>query len=1193
MGKKETKERNFAENIKREKVNYGPIVLALIFVAAGLAVSVICLKNLVEDNIALGNSIASSVAIGVGTLAVVAFLYIVIMYLYSKRAHAAFKKASLVLALLVASFFIRYAIAVAVEVEATGADGGVEISAAFASALYDALGGLTFEGMDTVSQLPVWESACYHGVAILAALVFFSSATLALDYPIASSVTRVVKKIFIRVKAGACAVWALLRGKHWRTAYKNGKPDVYIFDSITQDSVLLAEDIRKSYENEWEANRNDRKARGGNADVAGGAADGDASAARDNAEFAEATATVMERKEKAVGRSAADIFPFETESLKKYRAAHRRDRKEAERLYYEDALAWTPGRSCVIVFCGPECDAYDRKNSLHRRIEANNFLYLRYDFGRDIPIARGLRDSTASYGAMRPWLHCARNIHYFAFSRDESFEEKSGRKYRSEKANAQSVSDEMAALGSCLKESCALKNHMLREIRLTENDTFVSRKLWRCRLPERVCFYILSENDIDYCTYQIRLREFSEEIGRYADMIADLKLVNEAERATWKLSLAKHHNLPETIAEEYISTLAGELPDAHDFDVICGQCADSAIVSKNDELVVRILSLGFGDTARKTIASLYVNTDGNMIVDAIDKNADNIMGAFKRTHPSVLCLPAASGNDIDFGNLEGAVKGRKKISKMGNVAMAKDWHEKAFDYNNLLTVNYTSRDCLGGNVANYIDCCFGEAKKAKVKYDALIIALGNDELNISCFRSIIMDIRHELIRNTSQTIPTTIFVHIGDEKNAARLYWDRERDCASTFLDIITVVPYGFKQTVYTFEEIVDDRGALSMNYWYTKASGNLPTGRVANKYSEWARENCPDIYKKWSSQVAEAYYYTLGVLENAVSAACVKNHFLSEAQKVHARKTLSAAAEHRRWSRFQYVNGFEPYVAGSSAAVLSKAEKDRNLVHDMLCRFSDLQPYKQAYNHANGAQALEWERVHLFEECVISPNRNLTENELAFVETLLVGTSGTTLSLSPILDITLNELNAVYGGNNATWDTLKQQYSVAVMGDWLSENDLRRKLCFLSAAAQAQLFPCKAQTNDLLEQILAVSPLTILGRYNPRGGKLQTKDYTYPILWNRGWNDAIAYDYAYHLLWNTLEAAITRGRNLKPEIAQAINDLLATLLKRGQLSQEFVCKSGDYANFGGKDKVKMPDGVTMTRREELLRLYYIWRKTK
>ena len=61
--------------------------------------------------------------------------------------------------------------------------------------------------------------------------------------------------------------------------------------------------------------------------------------------------------------------------------------------------------------------------------------------------------------------------------------------------------------------------------------------------------------------------------------------------------------------------------------------------------------------------------------------------------------------------------------------------------------------------------------------------------------------------------------------------------------------------------------------------------------------------------------------------------------------------------------------------------------------------------------------------------------------------------------------------------------------------------------------------------------------------------------------------------------------------IANAIPDIFTLLLKRGQLSQEFVCKSGDYENFGAD--VRMPDGVTITRREELLRLYYIWKKRK
>ena len=1194
MGKQDTNARSFAENIKRAKVNYGPVVFAVVLVAAGLAVTVFCLKNLVETNLNIGNSIVESVAIGVGTLIVVALLYVSIMYFYSKRAHSSFRKAGLVVAVLVASFLIRYAIAVAVEAEATGANGDVHISAAFANALYSAFGGLTFEGMDAVSQLPVWESACYHGVAILAALVFFSSATLALDYPIASGAARMVRKIFIRLHAIRCAVWAVLRGQYWRTAYKNGKPDVYIFDSITQDSVLLAEDIRKSYESERAEAKNGKKfSVRCKKEKAADADSGDNVDYEVNVISTSATTLFYDREEASDKRGRKNSFAFAADGLKKFRAAHKAEAKETARIYDEDAVAWTTGKSCIIIFSGPECEAYDRKNSLHRRIEANNFLYLRYDFGKDIPIARGLQDSTAAYGVIRPWLHCARNIHFFAFSRDESFEEKNGRKYRSEKANAQSVSDEMEALGSYLKEACTFKNHMLREMSMSGSEAPIPQKLCRYRLPEKVCFYILSENDIDYCTYQARLRKISSEINQYADLIIDLKLVNEAERATWKLSLSRHHNLPGSIVTEYLSALDNELKSNPGIgDRLCeiyGAHADSAIVNKADGQIVRILSLGFGDTARKTIGSLYTNTDGNMIVDAIDKNADNIMGAFKRTHPSVLCLPAASTGNIDFGNLEGAVKGRKKISPIGNVPRAHSRHIEAFDYDNLLVINYACRDCLGDSVADYIDICFGASGDESVNYDALIIALGNDELNIACFRSIIMDIRHELIRSSSQTVPTTIFVHIGDEKNAARLYWNQELDCASNFLGGIAVVPYGFKQTVYTFDEIVDDRGALSMHYWYTKESGSLATNRVANMYSEWARASCPDIYKKWSSKVASAYYYTLGSLENAVEEH--SDYHFSQVQKVYAKKTLSGAAEHRRWSRFHYINGFERYFGGDSAKELSKPEKDRNLVHNMLCKFSDLPCNVQKYNHANGAQALEWERAHLWEECIVNPNRNLTESEMIFVETMIARERIANRS-SVIIDKIISELENAYSNDpNGKWSKIKPQYGVSDLKSWLSTAGLKDKLRIYATAEKERLVSPDSVRAPFGSQILAISPLAILNRYTTSEDRKRASEQIYPILRNDKWCNEIEYDYYYHLLWRSLGLAICLNDELDDIIANAIPDIFTLLLKRGQLSQEFVCKSGDYENFGAD--VRMPDGVTITRREELLRLYYIWKKRK
>lgn len=1191
----------FEERIPREKTFGHAKAVFWGCLIASLAFAVFSFYCQYEFNAAVGNDILRSLAIGVGTLICVALLYALIMVCYTKYAFSSAQKALVVVGVLVASFIARFVIAVLTTLESTetGVVSHGDISASFVSALYSAFGGLTFEGMDGELSIAVWQAAVYHGVAILAALVFFSSATLALDYPIASSVTRAIRKMSAHLSSAFCAVGAAMRGNPWRTAYKNGKPDVYIFDSITQDTVLLAEDILANYRNAADERRHGRKS----ADISafnfgerkkGGPEDDgtDAQSTPSRCSFA-----VAERKG---FRKTTAAFRCETSDLRAYRKEHRKAADEEKRTYDEDAVAWTMGKSCIIVFCGPECEAYDRKNSLHRRIEANNFLYLRYNFGRDIPIARARNESTAGYGVVRTWLHSARNIHFFAFSRDESFEEKNGRKYRSEQINARSVADELDALTFRIKSAYTRKNRRrLRRLKRRGDGSVKTFKLASERWAARVCFYILSENDIDYSTYQARLVAYSGETAKYTDTLLDLKLVNEAERATWHQSLKANHNLPNKIAETYadeIMEVKKNLPADSDLKERCAGVADGAITESHGKKIVRILSLGFGDTARKTIGSLYINHDGNMVVDAVDRNVDNIIGAYKRTHPSVLCVPAQSGSGIDFGDLHGAIKAGVREGRLDKVPQASEGHKSIFEYDNLLVINYASHDCLGAEVADYIDDCFGGTKVSAVKYDAMIIALGNDDLNITCFRSIIMDIRHELIRKPStQYLPTTIFVHIGDGKNAARLYWDDSLDKTSytSFLKDVKVIPYGFKQRVYTYDEIVDDGNALSMNYWYLKKSGYIPMNRASNRYSEWGRADCPSLYKKWSSKVAVTFFQKLCALENGVRQVLEPSKAGSPASSLDsdecefAVKSLSGAAEHRRWSRFHYVNGYELYGEENSLSI-SKQVKERNLVHNMLKNFSALTVSQQINNHANGAQAAEWEAEHLVEECLQFPSRNLSETEIEFIVAML--------------EDDLHEIDGVANGTpNSFMDGLIRALvkcepancdnvtgksdapSEDATNQWLTQHGLHQK-------REAVELILKNSDTRYISQLKDLRPKQIedciAARNIPAEKGQETVEFRYEML--------------LRLLASAMKTesdgekdeqsneAIT---NLNEIVANAIPVELVTLLKRGQLSQEFVCKSGDYENFGAA--VRMPDGVTITRREELLRLYYIWKKSK
>ena len=525
--------------------------------------------------------------------------------------------------------------------------------------------------------------------------------------------------------------------------------DVYIFDSVTEDTVLLAEDIVRTYATSDTAIKKLQKAR--------------LQALMDWWKDRIRNALSIKNKNGAgVSEQSKEKpdFKFMRNEIK-------------------DSIAWYRGakKRCLIVFTGRDMRPFERRDQLHRRLMANGFLYLRYDFGRDMREVKRKGESSACRGVLADFIKSARNIHFFAFSRNDDFKEQFGKKYKSEQVNFRTVSEEIAALEAYSHRCCI---------------TRISPKF---HTPARICFYVLSEDDADHPTYDVRFEQWrdkfvSNDNSRLAGVILDYKIINEAERATWKLALSlddkgdpDNNIVTDESGGNWIEEYVAAAEKVSLSPIETGACADDHIVGRRAP-TKRILSLGFGDTARKTIGGLYVNNDGNMIVDVMDRRASSIMGGYMRSHPSVLCMPAKSTDDF-----------KDNHAQMPDVAKNDPVKWWMYGYNNLLAVNYAELDGTGDKAAEYIDDSFGNRDPGQEEYyDAFIIALGDDELNLDCFRNVMSDIRRELIANGGSR-PIKILVHLREKGNAERLYWAAEREIEDIKL-YVDVKAYGAREDV-------------------------------------------------------------------------------------------------------------------------------------------------------------------------------------------------------------------------------------------------------------------------------------------------------------------------------------------------------------------------------------------------------------
>lgn len=388
-----------------------------------------------------------------------------------------------------------------------------------------------------------------------------------------------------------------------------------------------------------------------------------------------------------------------------------------------------------------------------------------------------------------------------------------------------------------------------------------------------------------------------------------------------------------------------------------------------------MLCLGFGDTARKTIKALYANSMGNMVVDVLDKNLDNIIGAFKRNHPAVYInyLNEDCGDNKHLFPRRARipdkdVKGQEVLNKSASTHV-KQAHMDLYAYKELLTLQMRMEDCFDYGVAEYIDKVVLPTE-VDVNYHAVIIALGDDERNIAFFRSMMTDMVRELLETDAEKFEKMkaafgsggkmrklrIFVHLREKYNGYRLYWNEKEDSrlkfnikgtgeAVSIADFVEVIPYGFKEDVFTYDEMINDAEAQEQSCQYEiKTTGN----KDVDSNAIWFKST---IYNKWSSKVSKNMYSFYGRMH-------LEKQLSTEEEQKTCEFFIHAAGlmEHRRWCRFMICNGFTsfsgvttPYknIDGEKDKEIQKGIKNRYLVHGDIKQYSLLYA-DRIYNEAN-----------------------------------------------------------------------------------------------------------------------------------------------------------------------------------------------------------------------------------------------------
>lgn len=532
---------------------------------------------------------------------------------------------------------------------------------------------------------------------------------------------------------------------------------------------------------------------------------------------------------------------------------------------YSEEMSRKRPRDAKILFLGDSLGPFDGDNPLHREIMAHDYYYVSFLQDQKHPVSifkkfkinlkNDFLDRICDYRRTR-------KVSVFAFGlNDDSTGD--------EAYNSSDVFNEIRMLFT----ECVKKNRVNPQVPI-------------------VCYYVLSDNEINYQAYENKLKEVLKEV---IDEFGVRMSVEEA-MLHFQLSVINEASLSaKCLARKRIAAFNNQGEG--------NSLVNDAMPFPYNSSEFRVAVLGFGQTGQTALKELFINTafinnkirltkpesfDVNIletynysqlklnekerfriitggeptqfIADVFDSDAGNLMGLFSYKNPLIICAKSdesdklndltktdnRSVNNIEkMYNLKGGKYNIKRLRK-GVAFPIVFFHEtscSAIDFLDVMDsasgVEHSFTEKEPTNTAK--SGSFGK----KNYYKAFIISLGDDESNITMANALIDDIRHEYKRNKrleANCPRQTIYVNLRDERNNARLIYS---SCDKNYL---TVIPFGSSADMYSYENVIDTNEVIQYHTSYsylTKENYDATFQDYAGVAEVVNEELAPDIDKK------------------------------------------------------------------------------------------------------------------------------------------------------------------------------------------------------------------------------------------------------------------------------------------------------------------------------------------------------------
>lgn len=512
-------------------------------------------------------------------------------------------------------------------------------------------------------------------------------------------------------------------------------------------------------------------------------------------------------------------------------------------------------KKALIIFAGNNIPAFSRADPLCREVMSNSFFYYSLMSGTDtkksLLTRLGLRRNNLSLLTAQPQYSLSDDsvrpskkgnhtrIAEFYFSVDENnnpLQEKNTadafgeldaiindffgnktKKIRISKKDEKLIVSELAK-----------PNHDYNKISYILSYAFASKNA--LTMSEQ---YILTRNDLDY---QFFARELEKRIENLLSAILKddekIKLndIIDFSAKSGKVVIPKKDLEPvlrkmlltifqvNVINESYLTSLS--LIDER-YNALTPSNIWDHLGGYTDDNIYKALILGFGQNGQNALNALYysgshLDKNGNTTqfeAHVFDKDMQELEGIFAKNHPLYRCY---KDDDINNNLNENEIKAIYKKQ------IAETPYDDFCDQMSLPKVVMYDKACTNFDFIDFFDGETGVDKKNKKSFNIIVIAFGSDRFNLEMANTIIRDIKREYAREDNIENDNTIqciAVNIRDKENLGKLDWT---DVDKKNIKNIVVFPFGTKENLYTFDNILDHSSQYEYNTNYNNMCGKI-----------------------------------------------------------------------------------------------------------------------------------------------------------------------------------------------------------------------------------------------------------------------------------------------------------------------------------------------------------------------------------